>query len=115
MTVSLIIPVFNGEATIARAIDSALDQSFTGGLEIIVVNDGSTDSTAEVLTRYGQRIGVVNQENRGAAAARNAGATFSGGPVLAILENMSRVRPSTITHPKSTNEWHDTSRIMRFS
>ena len=54
--VSVIIPVRNGAETIARAIDSALAQTYTGGTEIVVANDGSADCTAEVLSRYGDRI-----------------------------------------------------------
>ncbi|MFZ0890314.1 MAG: glycosyltransferase [Candidatus Binataceae bacterium] len=86
MLVSVIIPVFNGAATVAAAIDSALAQKFDGEFEVIVVNDGSTDSTAEVLRGYGDRIKVVTQENRGAAAARNACVRNSSGQYLAFLD-----------------------------
>ena len=86
MLVSVIIPVFNGEASVARAIDSALAQEFDGGFEVIVVNDGSTDATARVLASYGDRIKVVTQENRGLAAARNMGARNSTGEYLAWLD-----------------------------
>lgn len=83
--VSTIIPVYNGEDTIARAIDSALAQDFASQ-EIIVVNDGSTDNTAEVLAGYGDRIRVIHQMNGGAAHARNAGITVAGGEYLAFLD-----------------------------
>jgi glycosyltransferase involved in cell wall biosynthesis len=86
MLVSVIIPVFNGAATVAAAIDSALAQKFAGEFEVVVVNDGSTDTTAEVLARYGDRIRVVTQENRGLAAARNAGVANSTGEYLAFLD-----------------------------
>jgi glycosyltransferase involved in cell wall biosynthesis len=86
MLVSVIIPVFNGAATVAAAIDSALAQKFDGEFEVVVVNDGSTDTTAEVLARYGDRIKVVTQENRGLAAARNAGVANSTGEYLAFLD-----------------------------
>lgn len=84
--VSALIPVFNGADTIARAIESALAQNFAGVLEVIVVNDGSTDSTAEVLKRYSPRVIVVAQSNRGLAAARNAGAVIAKGDYLAFLD-----------------------------
>ncbi len=98
--VSTIIPVFNGETTIRRAVDSALAQDFEGQ-EIIVVNDGSTDSTAEVLAKYADRVRVINKPNGGAASARNAGAAVSHGEYLAFLdaddawltEKLSRVVP----------------------
>ncbi|MFZ0888814.1 MAG: glycosyltransferase [Candidatus Binataceae bacterium] len=84
--VSAIIPVYNGEATIAQAIDSALAQRFDGAMEVVAVNDGSTDSTAAILEGYGSRIKVVTQPNRGLAAARNAGVAASSGAYLAFLD-----------------------------
>jgi len=62
--VSTIIPTYNSEATLAQAIDSALAQDFAGQ-EIIVVNDGSTDSTQRVFESYGTRVSVIQQDNRG--------------------------------------------------
>ncbi|MBV8357411.1 MAG: glycosyltransferase, partial [Deltaproteobacteria bacterium] len=70
--VAVVIPVFNGANTVSRAIDSVLSQTFDGQFEIVVVNDGSTDTTVEVLERYGGRIRVLDQQNRDPAAARNA-------------------------------------------
>ena len=84
--VSVIIPVFNGERTIARAIESVLAQRYDGAIEIVVVNDGSTDATASVLERYGSRLRAVTQENRGLAAARNAGVRASSGELIAFLD-----------------------------
>jgi len=86
MKVSVVIAVYNGEATIAAAVESALAQKFDGEFEVIVVNDGSTDGTAEVLRGYGDRIKVVAQENRGLSAARNAGVQNSTGKYLAFLD-----------------------------
>lgn len=82
---SIIIPAFNAAATIARAIDSVLAQTFTD-YEIIVVNDGSTDATLAVLERYAGRIGVVTQENSGPARARNAAAHHAQGAWFAFLD-----------------------------
>jgi glycosyltransferase involved in cell wall biosynthesis len=83
--VSAIIPVYNGVATIAEAIDSALAQTCSD-LEVIVVNDGSTDGTAEVLHRYGDRIRVIDRPNGGIAAARNTAAMVSESEYLAFLD-----------------------------
>jgi glycosyltransferase involved in cell wall biosynthesis len=68
--VSAIIPVYNGKAYVAAAIESALAQSYPK-LEIIVTNDGSTDGTDEVLARYRESIVIVEQPNGGVARARN--------------------------------------------
>jgi glycosyltransferase involved in cell wall biosynthesis len=84
--VSTIIPAFNAERTIAQAIESALAQQYNSH-EIVVVNDGSTDATAKILERYRGRLRIVNQENRGAAAARNAGIAYSNGEYLAFLDS----------------------------
>lgn len=83
--VSTIIPIYNGEATIRAAIDSALTQEFDGQ-EVIVVNDGSTDGTRRILESYGSRIILLEQANRGVAPARNTGAAAAQGEYLAFLD-----------------------------
>jgi glycosyltransferase involved in cell wall biosynthesis len=85
-TVSTIIAAYNAERTIAAAIDSVLSQGYEKN-EVVVVDDGSTDSTTSVLRRYGDRIKVVTQTNRGAAAARNAGVAHSMGAYIAFLDS----------------------------
>ncbi len=83
--VSIIIPVFNSAELIRRAANSALSQSFTD-FELLVVNDGSSDNTLNVLESYGQRIRVISQQNKGPAAARNHGILESEGNYLAFLD-----------------------------
>lgn len=85
--VSVVIPVWNGEATVGRAIDSVLAQRFDGTVEVIVVNDGSTDGTASVLAGYGGAIRMVEQENRGLAGARNSGVRASTAEYIAFLDD----------------------------
>ncbi len=84
--VSVIIPVYNGAATIERALASVFAQTFTD-YEIVVVNDGSTDDTASVLAGYGDRIHVVTQANRGLPAARNSGIRASSGEYVAFIDD----------------------------
>jgi len=83
--VAVIIPVYNGAVTVAQTIDSALAQDFAD-CEVIVVNDGSTDSTRSVLDSYGSKIRVIDQANRGASAARNTGVARSDSEYLAFLD-----------------------------
>ncbi len=83
--VSVIIPLYNAAATIARAIDSVLAQTFTD-YEIVCVDDGSTDDSGAMLAKYGERVRVVPQQNRGTSAARNLGVRASGGEYLAFLD-----------------------------
>ena len=84
--VSVVIPVFNNAATVGRAIESALAQDFEDTIEVIAVNDGSTDASGEILRGFGGRIRLIEQANRGAAAARNAGAAAATSEYLAFLD-----------------------------
>jgi hypothetical protein len=84
--VSIIMPVYNGEAFIAQAIDSVLAQTYSNW-ELIVVNDGSTDGTADILTGYTDpRIRCIHQANQGLAGARNTGIYAAHGTYLAFLD-----------------------------
>ena len=83
--VSVIVPVHNGERYLAESLESALRQSFPP-LEIIVVDDGSTDGSAEVAGRFGPRVTIQRQANRGAGAARNEGARLARAPLLGFLD-----------------------------
>lgn len=79
----MIVPAYNAEAFIAEALDSAFAQDFRP-LEVIVVDDGSTDRTAEIAAGYG--VQLVQQPNRGPAGARNAGLARASGEYIAILD-----------------------------
>lgn len=104
--VSVILPVFNGERTLQRALNSILQQSYRS-LEITVVDDGSTDQTAAVA-QSNSNIRYVRQQNMGPAAARNCGAQQAAGAMLAFLDADDAWHPSKIkkqvdhllTHPK---------------
>ena len=85
MKVSVIIPVYNSEGCMRDAIDSALSQELRP-LEVIVINDGSTDATEETARRYGDRIVYLQQANRGQGAARNAGLRVARGEFIAFLD-----------------------------
>lgn len=93
--VSVIIPVYNGAATIGRALASVFAQTFTY-YEVMVINDGSTDDTAAVLSRYGDRIRVITQPNRGLSAARNAGVRASHGEYVAFLDDDDQWMPEKL-------------------
>jgi glycosyltransferase involved in cell wall biosynthesis len=89
ITVSVVIPVWNRCETVIAAIDSVLDQrEFVGALDIVVVDDGSTDDLASTLAPYGMRVRCVRHAtNRGAAAARNTGVAASRGDYVALLDS----------------------------
>jgi glycosyltransferase involved in cell wall biosynthesis len=84
-TVSVVIPTYNHSPFIEEALASVFAQN-EPVLEVIVVNDGSTDDTQWALERHRRRIRIVEQVNRGVAAARNAGAVVATGELIAFLD-----------------------------
>ena len=84
-TVSVIIPAYNAEPFVAMTVKSALQQTYPD-LEVIVVDDGSTDRTVACLEEFGDRIRVHRQANAGVAEARNAGVRISSGSWIAFLD-----------------------------
>jgi glycosyltransferase involved in cell wall biosynthesis len=84
--VSVIIPTYNRARIIEEAVDSVLAQDYKD-FELIVVNDGSTDNTSEVLAPYGDDVHVLSQENKGVSAARNRGITEASGKLIAFLDS----------------------------
>ncbi len=84
-TTSVIIPAYNAEEYVGRAIDSVLAQTRQAD-EIIVVDDGSTDNTADVIKSYGSRVHCIRQENGGASVARNTGIEAATGQWIAFLD-----------------------------
>src|SRR3954447_14344083 len=84
--VSVILPVYNREQTVARAIRSVLAQTSTP-LELIVINDGSTDGTRDVLDSFGSQITIIEQPHAGAYAARNRGLRAARGELIAFIDS----------------------------
>ncbi|MBF2046913.1 MAG: glycosyltransferase [Elainella sp. C42_A2020_010] len=93
--VSIIIPAYNGERFITKALDSILAQTYSN-YEIIVVNDGSTDQTAAVLQPYRDRILYIEQANQGVAAARNRGMALAQGELIAFLDQDDVLLPDKL-------------------
>lgn len=95
--VSVVVPTYNRAETLPRAIDSALAQT-VDDLEIVVVDDGSTDRTGEVLEGYGtDRVRTVTHEtNHGANVARNTGIDYADGEYVAFLDSDDEWRPTKL-------------------
>lgn len=83
--ISVIIPVFNGEGTIRQTIESVLNQTFFD-FELILINDGSTDSTLEIISGFkDSRLKVFSHQNSGVAESRNRGVLQATGKYIAFL------------------------------
>ena len=102
--VSIIIPVYNGERYLEECLKSVLNQTLEG-IEVIVVNDGSTDRSGEIISRYEKmypNISVINQENKGIAAARTIGYCKSSGDYIGWVDNDDFVEPHMFERLYST-------------
>lgn len=100
MLVSVIIPTFNRANLIGRAIESVLVQSYSL-IEIIVIDDGSTDNTKEVVSKYAHEysttINYFKKSNGGCASARNKGVTLATGEFIAFLDSDDKWTPNAIS------------------
>lgn len=85
-TIAVIIPTFNRGELVTSAVESALNQRFSN-YEIIVVDDGSTDNTRDVLSRFAGAIRYIYQQNRGVSAARNIGIRAANSEWVAFLDS----------------------------
>lgn len=84
--ISVIIPVYNGALLINRCLNSVFDQESFPNLEVIVIDDGSTDNSIEIVRNYPKRVQLLQQKNQGPAAARNRGIEAAAGKYLAFLD-----------------------------
>ena len=93
--VSCIVPAFNAAHFLGEALDSIYAQTYRA-IEVIVVDDGSTDATAEIAARYGDRLILIRQENAGPGAARNTGFRRARGEFIACLDADDHWHPNKL-------------------
>ena len=105
---SVIIPVYNRERFIAKAIESVLNQSCKD-FELIVVDDGSTDNTPKIIQQYPLRY--IRQDNRGVSAARNAGIKAARGAIIALLDSDDEWRKDHLSTHKEFFTQHPSYKI----
>ena len=110
--VSVVLPTFNRGWTVNHAIDSVLVQD-DPALELIVVDDGSTDDTPHRLAAYESRIRVIRQANQGVSAARNAGIRAASGDLIAFLDSDDAWLPDKVAAQVAFFNDHPLSRICQ--
>jgi glycosyltransferase involved in cell wall biosynthesis len=97
--VSVVVPVYNGERTIAATVRSLLALDYPAEcLELIVVDNGSSDGTAEILARFSDRIRVIHQPRRGRSQARNAGTAAARHSAIAFIDADCTASPGWLRH-----------------
>ena len=94
--VSVIVPAYNAAKSLSRCLDSIIAQGYSD-LEIVVVNDGSTDATAQVAQRYSPRIIYLEQNNQGETAARNTGFAAAKGDYITFLDHDDYWEPGFVS------------------
>ena len=116
MLISVIVPIYNAEKTIQKCVGSLLSQE-CGGVEIILVNDGSTDGSGALCRTFAQehpQIRLIEKENGGVSTARNAGLDIARGAYICFVDSDDYVSPdyfAEIRRALAENDWE----LIRFS
>ncbi len=114
VTVSLIVPVYNGERWLDGCMKSIFNQSFSD-FEVIVINDGSTDGSLDILKKWEKRekrLLLISTENRGVSAARNLGISQAGGKYIRFLDCDDTMPSAALTKLVKAAELSDTELVI---
>ncbi len=113
--VSIIMPIYNSEKYVSKAIESVLAQKFDG-FELILVNDGSTDNSGEICDKYAEkdeRVKVIHKENGGICTARNMGIEIARGEYIGFCDNDDVYLPGLIEDNYTLAKQHNVD-LMRY-
>ena len=98
VAISVIIPIYNVEKYLPRCLESVINQSFSN-IEIICVNDGSTDNSGKILAKFGAkdaRFRIITQDNQGLSASRNNGMEIASGSYIFFLDADDFLHPQAL-------------------
>lgn len=109
--ISVVIPCYNYAHYVGAAIESALAQDYAH-IEVVVVNDGSTDDSLQVIQRYAPRVKIVDQPNQGSIAAYNRGFAESSGDVVIFLDADDLLEPGALLQVGA--RWHPSCAKLQF-
>jgi len=112
LRVTVVIPTHNRAWCLAEAIDAVLAQTYRD-YELIIVDDGSTDETASILTGYGDKIRRLHQANRGVSAARNHGVRKAHGELIAFLDSDDLWQPEKLARQVAFFDRHPEAMICQ--
>ena len=110
ISVSVIVPIYNTKEWLAECVQSILDQKFDHPYEVILVDDGATDGSAEICDEMAvkdARVQVIHQENQGLSSARNAGMDAAEGDYYAFVDSDDVLRPGYLQQLFDACEKHD--------
>ncbi len=105
--ISVIVPVYNVEKYLERCLDSIINQTLKN-VEIICVNDGSTDNSINILKEYSSQIIIVNKENGGLSDARNKGLDYASAPYIAFVDSDDWIEETAFEEAYSAIEKYKT-------
>ena len=94
--VAVVVPVYNGCWSIRRCLDAILRERGELGLQVVVVDDGSTDGTPKILREYAREVHALRIENSGPGAARNVGVMISSAPLVAFMDSDDEILPGRL-------------------
>ena len=112
VTVSIIIPTYNRAWCLPQAVASVLEQSFRD-FEVIIVDDGSGDGSAQIASSWGPPVRALHQTNQGVSAARNRGIRASSGRLLAFLDSDNWWQPEKLARQVSFFDTHPDAMICQ--
>ena len=104
--ISVVIPAYNSDRFIADAINSVFEQKIDN-IEIIIIDDGSTDNTNEIVAKFGDKVSYFRQKNKGASCARNFGVNVANGTWIAFLDSDDSWSPNYLEHFLSIVNYFD--------